>query len=108
MTKKTSKKTTKRPYVICRCKDAGVHSGYLVGEKGGRLTLSDSRRIWYWDGAASLSELAVYGPNPARAGNCKIGATLTRNDLRSSDVCEVIYCQPVGAAWLREAPEWRA
>lgn len=100
-------KTTKQ-YVICRCRDAGVHAGYLGAEKGGRLTLTKSRRIWYWDGAASLSELAVYGPNPSKAAKCRIGAKIARTDLRSSDVCEIIYCQPEGAKWLQGASEWRA
>jgi hypothetical protein len=105
--KKTIKKTQKQ-YVICRCRDAGVHAGYLGAERGGRLTITESRRIWYWDGAGSLSELAVYGPNPAKAANCRIGARIDRTDLRSSDVCEIIYCRTAGAQWLQGAPEWRA
>ena len=48
-------------YVICRTYSAGVHAGYLFVREGKEVTLVNSRRIWYWKGAASLSQLAVDG-----------------------------------------------
>ena len=55
--------------VIVRGDASGVFYGTLKGKSGREVTLSRCRRIWYWDGAASISQLAVDGTsNP---GNCK-------------------------------------
>ena len=47
-------------YVIVRTYSAGVFAGYLISQKGKEVTLTDARRIWFWSGAASLSQLAIY------------------------------------------------
>jgi len=49
------------PYVMVRTYSAGVFAGYLKERNGQEVTLVDARRIWYWKGAASLSELATIG-----------------------------------------------
>lgn len=46
-------------YVIVRTYSAGVFAGTLVSRKGQGVVLKDARRLWYWKGAASLSQLAV-------------------------------------------------
>lgn len=103
--KATTKATTKLPYVIVRCYGAGVHAGELVRhDRKGYVELRNSRRIWHWEGAASLSELAVYGSsNPS---GCRFAAKLERVELL--DAKEIDYCQPDGEKQIREQPEWRA
>ena len=59
----------KKPYVIVRTYSAGVFAGYLENRKGKEVKLSNARRLWYWDGAASLSQLAVDGVSKPK--NCK-------------------------------------
>lgn len=107
-TKKISKKpqsrTGKRQYVIVRCRNAGVHAGELVSRKGTEVRLANSRRIWYWSGAASLSELAVYGAK--NTAQCKFGVLLPTIDVL--DACEIIACQPEGESMIRGQAEWRA
>jgi len=107
-TKTTSKKTAKRPYVIVRCYGAGVHAGELIAtidlKSGVKVVLSHARRIWHWEGAASLSELAVYGSS--KPDGCRIAVELQRADLL--DAKEIDYCQPDGEKFLREATPWRA
>ena len=56
-------------YVIIRAEGAGVFAGYLESEEDDTVVLLNARRIWYWDGASSLSELATYGT--AKPENCK-------------------------------------
>ena len=51
----------KGQYVICRTYSAGVFAGVLVSRKGQEVELKNARRLWYWDGASSLSQLAVEG-----------------------------------------------
>ena len=59
----------KDPYVIVRTFSAGVFAGTLKHREGKEVTLTDARRIWYWAGAASLSQLAQSGTS--RPHDCK-------------------------------------
>lgn len=49
------------PYVIVRTYSAGVFAGYLESRNGQEAVIRKARRIYYWEGAASLSQLAVDG-----------------------------------------------
>lgn len=97
------------PFVIIRTNNAGVHAGYLQSSMpDGDVVLLDSRRIWYWKGAASLSEIAVYGCKESERKDCKFGAKLETLKLRYSDTCEEIHCQPAGRKMIEDQPEWIA
>jgi hypothetical protein len=112
-TKKTAaKKAAPKPwtgrYVIARCRDAGVHAGYIVSTDEHHTVLRDSRRIHYWSGAASLSEIAVYGLNPDKCSTSRIAAVVPSLRLRDSDVCEIIVCTDAGRQSVEGMPAWRA
>ena len=62
-------KEKNKEYVIVRTYSAGVFAGTMELRKGKEVTLSNARRIWYWDGASSLSQLAVDGTS--KPENCK-------------------------------------
>ena len=62
------------PLVIIRAQAAGVHYGYLKSRVGGEAVLLNTRRIWYWDGAASLSQLAAEGVSKPQ--NCRFSVPL--------------------------------
>lgn len=47
--------------VIVRTYSAGVFAGELETKDGREVTLMNARRLWYWTGAASLSQLAQEG-----------------------------------------------
>lgn len=102
--KKSTKRASALPYVIIRASGAGCHAGELVSERGQRIELRNARRIWYWKGAASLSELAVYGAKSP--SECRFGVKITKQIVL--DACEIIHCQPAGAKMIRECAEWRA
>lgn len=106
MTKaKKATKTKVRPYVIVRGRMAGVHAGELISQKGTSVVLANARRIWKWSGAASLSELAVYGAK--NTSECRFGCLIDRQEILG-DVCEIIYCKISGEEMIRNQPEWRA
>ena len=66
-------------YVIVRTYTAGVFAGELISRKGQEVVLENARRIWYWSGAASLSQLAMEGTSdPA---NCKFPCEVSRVEL---------------------------
>ena len=69
--------------VLIRSYAAGVHFGYLKEEKftesGKVVILVNTRRVWYWDGAASLSQMAVEGVN--KPGNCNFSMIVPENEI---------------------------
>jgi hypothetical protein len=69
--------------VLVRSYAAGVHFGYLQNEEftpsGKVVTLTKTRRVWYWDGAASLSQMALEGVNKPQ--NCKFSVELASNEI---------------------------
>ena len=74
------------PYVIVRSGQAGVFAGYLDERVGDTVRLLESRRIYYWAGAATLSQLALDGTS--KPGACKFPAALPEHTILG--VCEVI------------------
>jgi hypothetical protein len=109
--KMTAKKTTRKtaqPFVIVRGRNSGVHAGYLVEHRAtdGVVVLRDARRIWSWSGAASLSELAVYGAR--NSAQCRFGVRIARQEIIGSDACELIHTRPTGQKMIESQPEWRA
>jgi hypothetical protein len=61
-------------YIICRTYSAGVFAGTLKSREGQEVVLTNARRLWYWDGAASLSELSVSGTK--KPHSCKFPVAL--------------------------------
>lgn len=49
------------PLVLIRSRDSGVHVGELLGREGTEVRLANARRIWYWKGAFTLSEVSQNG-----------------------------------------------
>ena len=65
--------------VIVRTTSAGVFAGYLKSRNGKEVVLLKARRLWYWSGAASLSQLSVDGvSNP---GECKFPCEVEKDEL---------------------------
>lgn len=73
-------------YSMVRTYSAGVFAGKIEERIGKEVRLSNARRIWYWDGAASLSELAQRGTS--KPENCKFPAPVTEVVL--TEVIEMI------------------
>jgi len=51
------------PIVLIRTENAGVHFGTLASHKGKDVVLNNARRLWSWQGACSLSQVAMDGVN---------------------------------------------
>ncbi len=66
-------------YVIVRTQSAGVFVGYLESRNGQEVILTKARRLWYWAGAASLSQLAVDGTSKPK--ECKFPVEVDRVEL---------------------------
>jgi hypothetical protein len=69
MAKEAAPKLGGLDYKIIRTYSAGVFAGYLKSKAGDEVVLVNARRLWYWEGAASLSQLAVDGVS--KPSSCK-------------------------------------
>ena len=96
-------KTKSKPYVIIRAVNAGVFAGYLQSKDGSEVTLTDARRIWYWAGAASLSQLAEDGTS--RPSECKFPKAVSQ--ITVLNVCEIIAATEKAKASIEGVKEWR-
>lgn len=89
--------------VIIRGDRSGVEFGTLVAQNGSEVTLKNARRIWYWSGAASLSQLAKDGTsNPA---SCKF--TVTVDSITILDAIEIIPCTDKAIKSIEEVSVWK-
>lgn len=66
--------------------------------------MNDARCIWYWDGAASITELAISGTK--KPNNCKF--TVTVEELTIIDAIEIIPCTEEATAIIKAVEEWKA
>lgn len=89
-------------YVLVRTHSAGVFCGYLKQKKGKEATMLEARRIWYWDGAASLSELAMNGTS--KPDQCKFPCAVDQIEL--TEVIEVIQMTQQAKKSISEVKIW--
>ena len=90
-------------YVVVRTNSAGVFAGNLESREGNEAVLTNVRRLWYWDGAASLSQIALLGVSKPK--NCKFSVAAPRELLLN--VIEILETTPEAESNLKEVPEWR-
>ena len=89
-------------YVICRSKEAAVFAGEFISRNGREVVLHNARRIWYWDGAATLSQLAVDGTTSPKT--CKFPVVVPHVELL--EVCEILDCTEKARASIEAVPTW--
>jgi hypothetical protein len=88
-------------YCIIRCRNAGVHAGFVKERNGAEVTLLQSRRLWKWFGK-TLSGLALYGTDDS--SRCKFADELP--EITVLDACEVIPCTEKAINSLRGVAQW--
>ena len=96
-------KLTDKKYVICRTYSAGVFAGYLESRNGQEVVLLDARRIWYWKGAASLSQLAMDGTSCPK--ECKFPKAVDRVELLQA--IEILDVTENAKKSILDVPEWK-
>ena len=93
-----------KQYVIIRTEKAGVFAGTLAKRTGNEAELVNARRLWYWSGAASLSQLAMEGvKNPK---NCKFPCEVAEVTLLG--VIEILKTTEAAKTSIASVPVWSA
>ncbi len=104
----TAKRVPARPaekkYVIVRTFSAGCFAGTLEKRDGKEVTLSKARRLWYWDGAATLSQIATTGPS--KPGNCKFPIEV--DEIVLTEAIEVITASEEARKVIAAVKTWTA
>lgn len=89
--------------VIVRGDRSGVFFGTLAAKEGTEVKLTNCRRLWYWDGAASISQLAVDGTT--RPQNCKF--TLSVDEIIIMDAIEIIVYTDKASEKIEKVAVWK-
>ena len=90
-------------YYIIRGDRSGVFFGQIVERKDREVTLTNCRRVWYWAGAASLSQLAAEGVKEPQS--CRIAMPV--EELTVLDAIELIRCTDAAVVNIKAVPEWK-
>ena len=90
-------------YYIVRTLSAGVFAGNIGKRNGMEVEMTNARRLWYWDGAASLSQLAVDGVSNPDA--CKFPCEVVKICL--TQAIEVLPCTPKAMKSIKAVKVWQ-
>jgi hypothetical protein len=90
-------------YVIVRTYSAGVFAGELVSRKGQEVILKNARRLWYWKGAASLSQLAEEGTSCPN--ECKFPCEVSQVELLQA--IEILNVSEKAKSSIKGVPVWK-
>lgn len=91
-------------WVIVRADRAGVFFGKLKNHSGNLITLQHVRKLYYWDGAAAVEEIAMIGTkNP---NDCSF--TVTVPEMEIADPVQIIPATDKAVEVIKSVPEWKA
>jgi len=91
-------------YSVVRTYSAGVHIGYVsdfATKNPQQITLLKSRRLHYWDKAASLSQVSIDGVGDGSRIAMEIP------EITLTDAVEVIPCSEKAAKFFKAAKAWK-
>ncbi len=90
-------------YVIVRTQSAGVFAGTIESKDGMEVVLNNARRLWYWSGASSLSQLSIDGvKNPDK---CKFPQEVKQVLL--TQTIEILPVSKIAQKSIKMVPVWK-
>lgn len=88
---------------IVRGDRSGVFYGEVEARNGNEVVMKNVRRLWYWDGANSISQLAQYGT--VRPSSCKF--TVAVDECLILDAIEIDKCSVEAIKSIDGVPVWK-
>lgn len=89
-------------YYIVRGDRSGVFAGNIKSRNGREICMTNVRCAWYWDGAATILQMARDGVTNPR--DCKF--TITVDELEILDAIEIIPCTETAEQCIKAVEEW--
>lgn len=90
-------------YCIVRTYSAGVFAGFIESRDGQEVVIRKARRLWYWNGAASLSQLAMSGTSSPE--ECKFPEEV--DVITVTQMIELLECTYEAMDIIRGVPIWK-
>ena len=90
--------------VIIRADRAGVFFGTLTEKDGDEVLLTNARKLYYWNGAAAIEEIANIGTKKPK--DCKF--TVAVKSIIIMQVIQILPCTGESIKVIENVPEWRA
>lgn len=89
---------------IVRTDRAGVFYGNITEANKDSVTMTNVRKVFYWDGACAVEELALNGTTKPK--NCKL--TVTVDEMQISSPIQIIPCTEKAIASLDGVAVWQS
>jgi hypothetical protein len=89
---------------VVRTYSAGVFIGLVKSRDGKEVVLENARRLWYWEGAASLSQIANEGVSNPK--NCKFPAPVP--EILLTEAIEIIPATEAAVESIAAVKAWSA
>ena len=94
----------KGKFVIVRADRAGVFFGKLKEKNGQEVTLTEVRKLHYWNGAAAVEEIAMIGTK--KPNDCRF--TVTVPEMVIDGCNQVLLCTKESEEAIKSVKEWKA
>lgn len=93
----------KTGYYIFRGRDSGVFAGNLLERNGQEVKIGNVRRLWFWEGACSLSQLAKEGTK--KPSECQFSVEV--EEITILDCIEIDKCTSIAEENIRSVKDWK-
>lgn len=90
-------------YYIVRTNRAGVFFGKIKERNATEVTMTDVRKLWHWDGACAVEQIAMDGVK--RPDNCNF--TVTVPEMIIADPIQIIACTEKAINSIKAVKEWK-
>lgn len=90
-------------YFIVRCDRAGVFFGNIKEKSKDSVIMTNVQKIWYWDGACAVEQLALTGPMKPKS--CKLTVIIDEMEVFSPN--QVIECTNESITTLKGISIWK-
>ena len=96
-------KINENQYYIVRADRAGVFFGKIKEASKDEVVMTEVRKLWYWDGAAAVEQLALEGTKKPR--NCKF--TVVIPEMAIANPIQIIPCTDKAVESINGVAVWK-
>ena len=89
--------------VIVRADRAGVFYGELKEKEGNEVQLVNARKLYYWNGANAVEQIALEGVN--KPEDCQF--TVTLEEMTVMGVIQLLPCTDKAITNIENVKEWK-
>lgn len=90
-------------YYIVRGDRSGVFFGKIAERNGSEVRMQKVRKLWYWDGACAVEQLALDGVK--KPSGCMF--TVTVEEMTITDAIQIIPCTDAAQKSISGVAEWK-